>query len=197
MTDALVLKARDVTGSRQAGDARRAEALVREQERQDALAAAFAAGHDAGRAAAEADGAAAALRACAALESLAAHAQRLHAEEVDASSRAVLAAALDLAEWVLRHELPASSRSLLARLGQAAHALLPSASTRVVVSPADGPAVQEWARGRSGVEVVVDPSMAPGDASLDTDAGSVEVSVAAALRIAAETLGVDPARGVQ
>ena len=45
---------------------------------------------------------------------------RAHAEEVSGTSRAVLAAALDVTEWVLRHELPADSRSLLTRLGEAA-----------------------------------------------------------------------------
>jgi flagellar biosynthesis/type III secretory pathway protein FliH len=197
MTDALVVKARDVRAGSALADRELAARVRAEQERQDAVAEAFAAGHAAGREAALAEGAGAAVRGAAALEALVAAAQRLHAHEVDASSRAVLASALDLAEWVLRHELPASSRSLLARLGEAAHALLPSATTRVLVSPVDADAVRGWAAGRSGVEVVVDPALAAGDASLDTDAGSVDVSVAAALRIAAETLGVDPARGVE
>lgn len=191
------LKARDVVAERTSGDAQRTAALVAEKARQDALAAAFAAGFDAGRAAALEDGSGAALRASTALEALVAQVTRLHAEEVDASSRAVLACALDLAEWVLRHELPASSRSLLARLGEASQALLPSPTTRIVVARCDAQAVRGWAAGRAGVEVVVDDALAPGDAAVDTEAGSVDVSVAAALRIAAETLGVDPARGVE
>lgn len=191
------LKARDVVAERTSGDQLRARALAEEQLRQDALASAFAAGFDAGRAAALDEGAGATLRAAAALETLATQAARLHAEEVDVSSRAVLASALDLAEWVLRHELPGSSRSLLTRLGEASQALLPSPTTRIAVARSDAQAVRGWAAGRAGVEVVVDEALAPGDASFDTEAGSVDVSVAAALRIAAETLGVDPARGVQ
>jgi len=147
--------------------------LELEQARDEAAAVAFRQGFAAGRTQAMAQGAGAELRAAEALEALVAAATHRHAEEVSATSRAVLAAALDVAEWILRHELPADSRSLLTRL------------------------VRPWAARRRGVEVVVDPALAPGDATFDTDAGSVEVSVAAALRIAAETLGIDPARGVQ
>jgi hypothetical protein len=47
------------------------------------------------------------------------------------------------------------------------------------------------------VELVVDAALAPGDARYDNGTGTVEVTVAAALRIAAEALGIDPARGVR
>ena len=110
----------------------------------------------------------------------------------------MLAAALDVAEWVLRHELARDSRSLLTRLGEAAASLLPSPTTRVGVSAADAAAVRAWSVPRAAASRCTStPALAPGDATLDTDAGSVDVSVAAALRIAAETLGVDPARGVE
>ena len=170
--------------------------LAAEKERQDAIAAAYAAGMDAGRDAALAASAAAGPRIAEPLEQLAASARQHQVELVDTTSRAVLASAIDIAEWILRHELPADSRSLLARLGEAASALLPSPTARVVVGPADEPAVREWAVMRD-VELVVDPSLAPGDARYDNGTGSVEVTVAAALRIAAEALGIDPARGVR
>ncbi len=195
---ARVVKASDVLvgqRERRADDLRQAQAASATAA---ALAEARAAGVRAGREQALAEGAQAALRATAALEALVDVAQGTHAEQVTATSRAVLAAALDVAEWVLRHELPRDSRSLLTRLGEAAGALLPSPTTRVSVSAADEQAVRGWAQRRGGaLEVTVDPALAPGDAALATDAGNVEVSVAAALRIAAETLGVDPSRGVQ
>lgn len=192
-----MLKAGDVVGVRRRVAAETAAAEQQRALQQSQVDAAFSAGYEQGRRSALAEGAGAALRGAAAVEQLAAAASRTHAAEVTTTSRAVLAAALDVAEWVLRHELARDSRSLLTRLGEAAASLLPSPTTRVGVSAADAPAVRAWAAGRAGVEVVVDPTRSPGDACLDTDAGSVDVSVAAALRIAAETLGVDPARGVE
>ena len=196
MTDSAlrVLKAGDVTHARQAAAVRATEELAAETARQDALAAAYAAGFDDGRARALAEGAAADQRIAAALEELARHGADQRAAAVDASSRAVLATAMDIAEWVLRHELGAGSRSLLARLDEALHALLPAPTLRATVAPADEDAVRRWAQAH-GVELQVDPDLAPGDARFDNGTGSVEVTVAAALRIAAEALGVDPARG--
>lgn len=170
--------------------------LAVEKERQDAIAAAYAAGMDAGRDAALAASAAAGPRIAEALEQLADASRHHQIDAVDTTSRAVLASAIDIAEWILRHELPNDSRSLLARLGEAAHALLPSPTARVVISPSDEPAVREWAALRD-VQLVVDPALAPGDARYDNGTGSVEVTVGAALRIAAEALGIDPARGVR
>jgi flagellar biosynthesis/type III secretory pathway protein FliH len=190
------LKARDVHGVRSEASARSHAALAEERQRQDAIAAAYAAGLDAGRAAALAEGAAAGPRVAAALEELARTAATQRVDAIDTSSRAVLASAIDIAEWVLRHELGHESRSILARLSEAAHALLPSSRSRATVSAADEAAVRGWADGRD-VEVVVDPHLPPGDARFDNGTGSVDVTVAAALRIAAEALGVDPARGVQ
>ena len=198
MTDSAlkVLKAGDVTHARQAATVRATEELAAETARQDALAAAYAAGFDDGRSRALAEGAAAAPRIAAALEELARTAAAQRAAAVDASSRAVLATAMDIAEWVLRHELGTGSRSLLARLDEALHALLPGPTLRATVSPADEDAVRPWAQAH-GVALQVDPQLGPGDAHFDNGTGSVEVTVAAALRIAAEALGVDPARGPQ
>lgn len=186
-----VLRAGDVPGVRADATAARAAQLAAETERQEALAAAYAAGFDDGVQRAVALGAEATPRGAAALEALLAQVSRVHAEEIGAAGRAVLSAAVDVAEWVLRHELGAGSRSLLARLEQSATALLPSPTTRVLVNAADAEAVAGWAAGRAGVVVVVDPSLPPGDASVETDAGNLDVSVGAALRIAAETLDVE------
>jgi flagellar biosynthesis/type III secretory pathway protein FliH len=188
-----VLKAGDVLGvNRQAHDRVAAE-LAAEQERQAALAAAYAAGFDDGHAAAGREGAAAGPRAAAALQRLVTLAEQAQHEVADATSRAVLASAIDIAEWVLRHELSLNSRSLLERLKASAHALLPSTTSRVHVSPYDEAVVRGWAA-QHDVEVLVDPELDPGNARYESGAGSVDVTVAAALRIAAEALGVDPSR---
>jgi flagellar assembly protein FliH len=189
-----VLKAERVAGVKQAAHDRVLAELAAEQERQAAVAAAYAAGFDDGQAAAVRAGADAAPRGAAALEQLLAHSRAQHTATVDTTSRAVLAAAMDVAQWVLGHELRADTRSLLDRLAAAANALLPSPTTTVTVSPYDEEAVRAWAAGRD-VVVAVDPSLGPGDGRLDSGAGSVDVTVAAALRIAGEALGVDPARG--
>lgn len=186
-----VVKAGNVPQVRDAQAVQRTAELAAEAERQEALAAAYAAGFDDGVRRAVAQGAEAAPRGAAALEALLAQVARMHAEEVTATGRAVLTAAVDVAQWVLRHEVSQSSRSLLARLEESASALLPAAGTRVLVSAADAGAVRDWAATRSGTTVVVDPALAPGDASVETDAGSIDVSVAAALRIAREALDVD------
>ena len=191
-----VLKADAVLSVKHESAARLAAELAAEEERQAAVAAAYAAGYDDGRAAAVREGAEAGPRGAAALERLLQVAAQQRTDLVDTSSRAVLAAAVDIAEWILRHELSSDTRSVLDRLAAAAQALMPSTSARVRVSPADEAAVRGWAL-RHDVEVVVDPALPAGDAHFDNGAGHVEVTVSAALRIAAEALGVDPARGPQ
>lgn len=190
------LKAGDVQAVRTESAVRSTAALLEEQERQDAIAGAYARGLDDGRAEALAAGADAGPRVAAALEQLARTGALQRTEAVDATSRAVIASAVDIAEWVLRHELSDDSRSILARLSEASTALLPSTRTRAVVSPADEPTVRAWCEAHD-IDIAVDASLAPGDARFDNGTGSVDVTVAAALRIAAEALGVDPARGVQ
>ena len=189
-----VLKADAVVGVKRLAHERVTAELALEQERQAAVAAAYASGFDDGHAAALRAGADAAPRAAAALEAACSRAHDAHLGNVDTTSRAVLAAAIDIAEWVLRHELAHDSRSLLDRLAASAQALLPSSTSRVTVSPSDELAVRAWATSHD-VDVVVDPDLAAGDARFDNGVGSVEVTVAAALRIAAEALGIDPARG--
>lgn len=187
-----LLKAGDVEGVRADAAADRAAVLARETERQAEVAAAYASGFDDGMRRALASGAEAAPRGAAALEALLRTVEQQHAGQVQATSRTVLAAAVDIARWVLRAEVAESSRGLLARLEQSAAALLPSPTTRVRVSAGDADAVREWAARRTGVEVVVDATLPPGDAAVETDAGSIDVSVAAALRLAADSLGLDP-----
>ena len=176
-----------------------AEALRVEQERQAELAAAFEAGRAQGRAEGieetERAGVAAVMRATEAIETVSATLNAHESGSYAATSDAILAAAVDVAEWVLRRELSHDGRALLVRLGEAAADLLPSPTTRIAVSPADHALVLEWAAGRSrvGTEVIADARLRPGDAVITTDAGLAEVTVEAALATAAQALGlVDP-----
>ena len=149
--------------------------------------------HAAGYAAAGAEGAAAALRGANALAAAVEVARTAHHAHTEDVTRAVLSAALDVAEWVLRAELSADSRRLLVRLEEAVGGLLPGHTTRLLVSPADAETVRGWAGTvPQALEVVADPALPAGDAVLRTDGGEAEVTVAAALRVAAEVLGVDP-----
>lgn len=184
-------------GTPQADAALELAARERQAELARLLAGARAEGHAAGVAETLAQGAAATLRAASAVEALTAEVAARDEREVTATSRAVVGLGLLVAQWVLRHELSAAGAGLLARLEEALTALLPSPQTRLSVSHADHALVAEWAasRGRVGTEVVADARLAPGEAVVVTDAGSAELTVAAALRAAAEALtrpGDDP-----
>jgi flagellar assembly protein FliH len=181
-----LLKADDVA-ARNAAFQRQTDEQA-ERDRQGALEDAYAAGFAAGRTAAEAEGATAALRGADALEKLARESSRVAAETVDATDAALLGAVLELTGWVLRAEPSQASRSLLDRLSSAARTLTPGPRTVVRCSNEDHELVVGWAR--AGVEVVADPRLAPGEARLDRGDGSAVLTFSAALRRAAETLGL-------
>lgn len=159
--------------------------------------AALDAAYERGRSDAAAEFAASAesaqLRAANALELLAGQLTADHRGAVDANSRAVVAAAVDVAEWVLRQPLDAHAHGLIARLTEAAETLIPTPQTVVRVSASDAAAVRRWAE-NLGCVVKEDPTLNPGDALLQTESGHADVSIAAALRVAADMLGVDPGR---
>jgi flagellar assembly protein FliH len=165
----------------------------RERAQEQLLQEAFAAGHAQGvaegRVAAEAEGALLGAQAVAALEHLAAGSAGSSAHAAQEQRDELLRSALAVAEWVLRAELSDNGHALLQRLETAMASLLPDRETTVLVSPQDAPLVQEWARGVR-VEVVVDSSLAPGDAQVRTGHGSADVSIGAAMELAAEVLGV-------
>jgi len=156
------------------------------------LAQARAQGHAEGVAETLAAGTQATLRAGSALETLTAAVCAQQDREVEATGAAALALGLAVAEWVLRRELSADGTALLRRLEEGLTALLPSPTTRISVSHEDHALVTEWAesRGRVGTEVVADSRLVAGDAVVVTDAGRAEVTVGAALRTAAEALGL-------
>lgn len=161
-------------------------------ELQRLLELARAEGHAAGLAQARAEGEAAVLRAGTALEQLTATVCATQESENRAGTGVLLETALQVAEWVVRRELTEDGTALLGRLEAGLTALLPSPTTRISVSHADHALVSEWAegRGRIGTVVTADQRLAPGDAVVTTDAGRAEVTVAAALRTAAEALGL-------
>lgn len=194
MTRPRVLKAADVVHqARVAGEQTQQAAAF--QARMDA---ARAEGYEAGLVAARQDLEGQALvagpRIAAALEQLAAENARLQGETVASTNDAVLSAALDIAGWILRANPAAASESLLPRLTAAARTLAPGNRTVVRVSPHDLEAVTEWAR--EGVEVIPDSRLAAGEARLDRGEGSAVLTFSAALRRAADTLGVsEPVAG--
>ena len=161
-------------------------------ELRETAAAARAAGYRDGVEETLAAGQDAALRGAAALERLADAVEGQRQAEVDVTAETVVTAALEIAEWVLRRELSDGGRSLLARLEAGMTALLPSPTTRIAVSRDDHAVISEWAegRGRIGTTVLADARLAPGDAVVITDAGSADLTVAAALRAAGEALGL-------
>lgn len=167
-------------------------AAVRLAELEEAAQAAWREGHAAGVAETLAAGHDAVLRAADALDTAVENVTGQREREVSATSAAVLSAALEVAEWVLRRELSADGQALLARLEAGLTALLPSPTTRIAVRPDAYDLVTEWTtgRGRVGTVVVADARLAPGDAVVTTDAGCAEVTVAAALRTAGEALGL-------
>ena len=189
-TTMRVLKADEVTTRQEQSTAHATLEQIRRSEREAELAAARAEGVVQGLAMARQEGADAAPRIAAALEELVRLAREEHRAAVEETSRAMLAGAVDIAEWLLRHELSTSGTSVVERLRLAANALLPGPTLLVRVSPADADQVRPWAQS-NGVELEVDPTVSVGDAYLDNGVGSVDVSVAAALRIVAQTLGVD------
>ena len=197
-----VLKAGSVTTVDRNRTEMAAAAARAEQDRADELEAAFAAGREQGRAEGIAEteraGVAAVMRATEAIENVSATLNAHESSAYSATSDAILEAAIEVAEWVLRRELSTDGRALLSRLGEAAADLLPSPTTRIAVSPTDHPLVLEWAqgRGRVGTDVIADARLRPGDAVITTDAGLAEVTVAAALQTAAQALGLtDPIAG--
>ena len=183
-----VLKAADVVQQARVASEQTAQAAAMQAR----LDAAHAEGYQAGIAAARQDLEGQALvagpRIAAALEQLAVESARLQGETVASTNDAVLTAALDIAGWILRANPAAASESLLPRLTAAARTLAPGDPTVVRVSPHDLEAVTEWAR--DGVEVIPDSRLAAGEARLDRGEGSAVLTFAAALRRAADTLGV-------
>jgi flagellar biosynthesis/type III secretory pathway protein FliH len=183
-----VLKAADVVQQARVASEQTAQAAVLQAGLDAARAEGYQAGIVAARQDLEGQALAAGPRIAAALEQLAAESARLQGETVASTNDAVLSAALDIAGWILRANPAAASESLLPRLTAAARTLAPGDRTVVRVSPHDLEAVNAWAR--NGVEVIPDSRLAAGEARLDRGEGSAVLTFSAALRRAADTLGI-------
>jgi flagellar biosynthesis/type III secretory pathway protein FliH len=189
-----VLKAADVVHQARVASEQTAQAAAMQARLDAARAEGYQAGIVAARQDLEGQALAAGPRIAAALEQLAAESARLQGETVASTNDAVLSAALDISGWILRADPAAASASLLPRLTAAARTLAPGDRTVVRVSPHDLEAVTAWAR--DNVEVIPDSRLAAGEARLDRGEGSAVLTFSAALRRAADTLGVsEPAAG--
>jgi flagellar biosynthesis/type III secretory pathway protein FliH len=175
-----------------AASQRDGEAQELERQLAEAFEAGRAAGTAEGRARAESESSAAVQRASAALDRLTQDSGA--SAQVQDRQDEVLRAALEIAEWVLREELSANGYAMLQRLESAMSSLLPDRETTVLVSEIDATLVRDWAKGMH-VQVVVDASLAPGDALVRTSHGGADVTVAAALQLASDVLGL-PAQQV-
>ena len=162
-----VLKAGGVrlSGAPAPGAAPSAAELAHEAHQAELEAAgaeAFRAGIEHARAEASALQAAAAVRGAAALERLADLAADQQTAAVSAASRAVLAAALDVAEWVLRDELSTRRPRAAAPARRGRHpAAAPPAGSPSSVSGQDLESVTGWARSRPEADVRRRPRALP------------------------------------
>ena len=183
-----VLKAADVVQQARAASEHSAQAAALQARLDAARMEGYQAGLVAARQDLEGQALGAGPRIAAALEQLATESARLQGETAASTNDAVLSAALDIAGWILRADPAAASESLLPRLTAAARTLAPGDRTVVRVSPHDLEAVTAWAR--DGVEVVPDSRLSAGEARLDRGEGSAVLTFSAALRRAADTLGI-------
>lgn len=163
----------------------------RDEELQKALAEAYEEGRRFAEEGAAGRQAAAAERGAAALEKLLHVAEQSRSAALDLGTRTVATAALDIVEWVLRQDASQRTTGLIARLTETATNLLPAGKWTVVSAPAEAEYIRAWALDRPDVTVVESVAIAPGDAQVQYGDATADVSVSAALRIAAEVLGVE------
>lgn len=134
-------------------------------------------------------GAQAVPRVAAALEELARTASRTHAEAVALTSTAVLDAATQIAEWLVREHLACAPRGVLTQLDEIAKALVITEPCSIFVASADLVAVSEWAQTHGSLDVSVDAALQPGEVRMVTRTGRAEFLVTDALTRARELLG--------
>ena len=165
---------------------------VAPEEHEAAVAAAYEAGLAAGRAAGRGEAATEARAAAgsvadAVVAAFAGHRAAVLAD-VGGTTEELLAAAVEVARWVIGRDLTADSTSLLERLGDATVRMVAPGELVVTVSPRDVPLVTEWAAGRA--RVVGDPRLRPGEARVASETSEAVVTIAAAIRRAQEALGI-------
>jgi flagellar biosynthesis/type III secretory pathway protein FliH len=183
-----ILKAADVRARAVEVDTARAshEAMTAQLRaaRDEGYRSGFADGH----ARALAEGADAGPRIAAALDELARNAAQVHAHAVEATSGALLDAAVQIAEWLVREHLATAPRAVLSRLEEISRSLVISEPCTIAVSSSDLAAVHDWAQAHGSLDVCVDSSLEPGEVRMTTRTGRAESLVTDALARAREVI---------
>lgn len=104
------------------------------------------------------------------------------------SQDTLAAAAIDLAEAVIGHELSDGPGSARAALFRALDAVAPAEPSSVRLNPGDLALIDPEVRARSGVALVADASLQPGDAIADMPNGYLDARIGTALSRAKATL---------
>ncbi|HEV7848760.1 MAG TPA: FliH/SctL family protein [Mycetocola sp.] len=104
------------------------------------------------------------------------------------SQDTLAAAAIDLAEAVIGHELSDGPGSARAALLRALDAVAPAEPSSVRLNPGDLALIDPEVRARSGVALVADASLQPGDAIADMPNGYLDARIGTALSRAKATL---------
>ncbi|MET0934330.1 MAG: FliH/SctL family protein [Mycetocola sp.] len=107
---------------------------------------------------------------------------------VQESQDAIAAAAIDLAEAILGHELAHGERSARSALDRALGAVPASALTSIRMNPQDLACLEPGAAANAGVELVADPSLQRGDAIADLPDGYLDARIGTALERAKSAL---------
>jgi len=164
--------------------AARLDALQEEHRRE--VEAAYRQGVEDGRRQAESTGVAAAPMLARAVEHAVASASVAAAQQQAADAAAVVDAGIELARWVLRRELEADPQAMLDRVAEAMTSLRGGPSVEIRVAPALVTVMTEAAG--SGVTVVADASLEPGEAVVQAGPASADLTFDQAFRRAREVL---------
>jgi flagellar assembly protein FliH len=97
------------------------------------------------------------------------------------SEHALAAAAIDLAEAVLGHELSDGDRSARAALGRALGTVSSTELSSIRMNPADLALIDAELRARAGVELIADASLQRGDAIASMPDGYLDARIGTAL----------------
>ena len=135
------------------------------------------------------DAATALQSALAALESAAAHAAALDSLVLADADAALAAAALELAEAILEHELADGESSARAAIARALSAADPESTLAVRLSPVDLAVVTANGLAPSTLRLVADSTLERGDAVVDVADGRVDARISSALQRARAEIG--------
>lgn len=193
MPQATVLKAGQVRILRiddpSAADRKTAAADAAARHRIE-IDAAYQAGVVDGQRAAEAAGLGAMPDVAVAIKAATAELGDMIAERAAADAGALVGFAAEIARWILGRELANDPALVLTRIEAALEALSPTGSLVVRVAPAAADLVARWAEGRD-VEIIGDPTLAPGEARLDAGDAGADLTWAQAFSRVREAFGAE------